>query len=109
MKLYLVYRVRPDGQKIPEAVMSFADVDLPNAEKIYDATVRDDNPENAREQGETWEFVPEELADRADWEKIVPPDSKARPAAINPTDDNTDLLQDDAGHLLKHSSEDDLF
>lgn len=107
MKLYLVYRVSPDGRRTPEAIMSFTEVDLPNADKIYDALIRDDNPESARQEGETWEFVPEELADRADWEQIAPAESEARPEAIHPTSDDSDLLQDNAASLLQHQSEED--
>jgi hypothetical protein len=107
MKLYLVYRVKTDGERVPEAIMSFADVDLPNAGNIYDSLVRDDNPEMARQEGETWEFVAREEADRADWEEIAPPDSAAKPEAVSPVDDNSDLLSDGAASLLRRVSEDD--
>lgn len=87
--------------------MSFADVDLPNAGKIYDALIRDDNPELARKDGEAWEFVPEDEADPADWEEIAPPDSPARPTAVSPSADDADLLNDEAASLLKYQKEDE--
>jgi len=106
MKLYLVYRVRKDGTRIPEAVMPLADSDLANAGKLYDALVRDDNPDVARKDGEAWEFVAEAEAPRADWERIVPPDAKARPQAISETVDDSDLLSGQAATFFKHKDGD---
>lgn len=105
MKLYLVYRVRQDGGRTPEAIMPVSDSDLPNAGRLYDALVRDDNPEMARQDGETWEFTAREDAPLADWERIAPPDARTAPTAISPTADDSDLLHDNAASLLKHLSE----
>jgi hypothetical protein len=89
-ELYLVYRVRADGSRAPEAVMSLSETELPNAANHYDALIRDDNPEIARQEGESWEFVPRSEADAADWEQIVPPGSP-EPVALEPSSDE-DLL-----------------
>jgi hypothetical protein len=105
MKLYLVYRVRQDGGRTPEAIMPISGADLPNAGKLYDALVRDDNPEMARKDGETWEFTAQEDAPLDDWEQIAPADAKSAPSAISGTVDDSDLLHDNAASLLKHQSE----
>lgn len=78
-QLYLVYRVTQDGDRHPETIMAFDEMDIKKASGILDALIIDDAPENALRQGERWEFVPQDLAPLADWEEIAPADSRSLP------------------------------